>query len=151
MKQFGDNRVNLDMQLYLLKAKYPHGKGYIKSGKLVWHCTLNLGEEYGQYKIKLVYGLHSSPQVFVVEPNLYEITDGEEPPHIYVFNEHETKLCLFYPSSGEWSPNKHLSDTMVPWACLWFIYFNGWLATGKWYGGGKHPEPNKDFERGKVL
>jgi len=151
LKQFASNKVSLDKQLYLLKVKFPQGRGYIKKGKLIWNCNLDLGDEYGRFKIKLLYNLQSSPQVFVVEPNLYDITGGEKPPHIYVFNQDETKLCLFYPSSGEWSSNKYLSDTIVPWACLWFMYFNGWMATGKWYGGGKHPEPSEEVKRGKVL
>lgn len=152
VKQFANNWVSLGMQLHMLMRKFPLGKGYIKKGKLVWHCNLDLGDEHGQYKIKLLYDLHSSPQVFVIEPNLYELTGGAKPPHIYVFNEDETKLCLFYPSSGEWAANKFLSDTIVPWACLWLIYFNGWMATGKWYGGGKHPEPSHIAKkRGMVL
>lgn len=143
--------ISLDKQLYLLKSKFPQSKGYIKNGKLVWHCSLNVGAEYGQYRIKLLYALKSSPQVFVIEPNLFEVTGGIEPPHIYNFNEKETKLCLFDPSSNEWTSSKFISDTIVPWASLWFVYFSGWMATGKWYGGGKHPEPRESFERGKVL
>lgn len=151
MKPFFDKPISLDRQHYFLKAKFPQGKGYIKNGKLVWHCKLNVGVAHGQFKIKLIYDVKTSPQVFVIEPNLYEMTDGEVPPHIYIFNEKETKLCLFYPSSNEWTSSKYISDTIVPWASLWFVYFSGWMATGKWYGGGKHPESRESFERGKVL
>jgi hypothetical protein len=27
----------------------------------------------------------------------------------------------------------------VPWAYLWLFYFEHWLATDEWQGGGKHP------------
>lgn len=151
MKKYANDTISLDKQLYRLRKKFPQGKGYIRKGKLVWHCNLQLGEEYGQYKIKLLYDLYSSPKVFAIEPNLYELTGGIEPPHIYIFNEDVTKLCLFYPSSNEWSSDKYLSETVVPWACLWFMYFNGWMATGKWYGGGKHPKPKDNNVKGRVF
>jgi len=151
MKRFTDTAISLSKQLYFLQAKFPHGRGLIKKGRLVWSCRLKLDEAYGNYTIKILYDLNSSPKVYVIEPNLYDITDGIEPPHIYVFNESTTKLCLYLPSSGEWTSNKFLSDTIVPWASLWLMYFTGWLATGKWYGGGEHPDIDESFIKGKVL
>lgn len=151
MKQYTNTAISLSQQLYFLNAKFPQGKGFIKKGKLVWHCQLDLDELYGSYKIKVLYDIRTSPQVYVIDPNLYEITGGVEPPHIYIFNESTTKLCLYLPSSDEWTSSKFLSDTIVPWASLWFMYFTGWLATGKWYGGGEHPEPDESFVKGKVL
>jgi hypothetical protein len=35
-----------------------------------------------------------------------------------------------------------ISDTIVPWAVLWLYYFEDWLATDEWKGGGKHPDLN---------
>ncbi|GAA6171900.1 hypothetical protein NBRC116592_15700 [Colwellia sp. KU-HH00111] len=151
MKQFTDKTISLSKQLYFLQAKFPQGRGLIKRDKLVWSCRLGLDEVYGNYTIKILYDLNSSPKVYVIDPNLYEITGGIEPPHIYIFNESTTKLCLYLPSSDEWTSSKFLSDTIVPWASLWFMYFTGWLATGKWYGGGEHPEPDESFIKGKVL
>ena len=151
MKEFCNKDVSLSRQLHYLVGKYPNSKGYIKKGKLIWHCMLDLDEAYGSYKIKLTYDLNSIPKVFVVSPNIYELTNGVEPPHIYVFNQETTRLCLYLPSTGEWSRNQFLGDTMVPWASLWFMYFSGWLATGKWHGGGEHPDANESFIKGKVL
>ncbi len=151
MKSFTDTAISLSKQLYLLQAKYPQGKGYIKKGKLTWHCRLQLDEAYGDYKIKLIYDINNPPKIYVIDPNIYEVTNGKTPPHIYIFNEKTTKLCLYLPSSGEWSTDKFLSDTIVPWASLWLMYFSGWLATGNWYGGGEHPDENEHFIKGKVL
>lgn len=151
MRKFTDTTISLSKQLYFLKAKFPQGRGLIKKNKLVWFCQLELDDAYGNYTIKILYDLNSSPKVYVIEPNLYDITGGIEPPHIYIFNESTTKLCLYLPSSGEWASNKFLSDTIVPWASLWLMYFTGWLATGKWYGGGEHPDVDESFIKGKVL
>jgi hypothetical protein len=33
-----------------------------------------------------------------------------------------------------------LDQTIVPWAALWLFFFEEWLATDEWKGGGVHPE-----------
>lgn len=96
MKEFYNTDVSLSRQLLHLMGKYPNSKGYIKKGKLIWHCMLDLDEAYGSYKIKLTYDMNSIPKVFVVSPNIYELTNGVEPPHIYVFNQETTRLCLYW-------------------------------------------------------
>jgi hypothetical protein len=40
---------------------------------------------------------------------------------------------------AEWRPQLQLSDTILPWASLWLFYFEQWLFSGKWEGGGAHP------------
>jgi len=37
-----------------------------------------------------------------------------------------------------------LADTILPWASLWFFYYEIWLATGEWVGGGEHPGDRED-------
>jgi len=151
MKRYSNIAISLSLQLRRLKSKYPNSRGYIKRDKLVWYFLVQLDDAYGSYKIKIIYDLNNSPNIYVVDPNLHEITNGLEPPHVYAFNESITKLCLYLPSSGEWYKDKFLSDTVVPWASLWLMYFSGWLATGQWHGGGVHPNTNEQFKKGTVL
>ena len=33
-----------------------------------------------------------------------------------------------------------LVDTIVPWSILWLFYFEDWLETDEWKGGGMHPD-----------
>jgi hypothetical protein len=33
----------------------------------------------------------------------------------------------------------YIADTIVPWAALWLVFYEYWLATGLWLGGGEHP------------
>lgn len=33
-----------------------------------------------------------------------------------------------------------IANTILPWTSLWLYYYEIWLGTGKWEGGGDHPE-----------
>lgn len=67
---------------------------------------------------------------------------GELPPHIYPnFARPEfPRLCLFDPATDEWDGDKLIAETILPWAAEWLFFFEGWMATGEWLGGGRHPE-----------
>ncbi len=47
------------------------------------------------------------------------------------------------PKKREWRPQMQLSDTYIAWTAEWLWYFEDWLATGIWAGGGEHPRPRK--------
>jgi hypothetical protein len=66
---------------------------------------------------------------------------GEDVPHVYWdrVEPARSKLCLYDPAACEWSPADFIAETIVPWACNWLACYEGWLATGKWTGGGRHP------------
>jgi hypothetical protein len=53
----------------------------------------------------------------------------------------QESLCLFNPEKREWNPEQRLGDTILPWACIWLYFYEIWLATGDWKGGGDHPIP----------
>ena len=58
--------------------------------------------------------------------------------------QHPPRLCLYLPGKGEWTPAMRLDQTMVPWAILWLFYFEEWLGSNEWKGGGLHPGDNDD-------
>lgn len=66
---------------------------------------------------------------------------GRDVPHVYWDREAPARspLCLYDPAAKEWSPADFIADTIVPWACDWLACYEGWLATGDWAGGGRHP------------
>jgi hypothetical protein len=82
------------------------------------------------------------PKAYVLSPDLQALAGGERPPHIYDHIEGITRLCLFYPQSSEWTTQSWLSDTMVPWTISWLRFYEIWLITGKWEGGGEYPDTN---------
>ncbi|HEY1260489.1 MAG TPA: hypothetical protein VGF34_14675 [Stellaceae bacterium] len=83
------------------------------------------------------------PVVRLIEPTLQVVhpDTGDRVPHVYrdwVFPE-RSELCLYDPVADEWSSSALIADTIVPWACDWLACYEGWLATGEWTGGGRHP------------
>ena len=61
-------------------------------------------------------------------------------PHVY-FDDLDltlSPLCLFDPDKNEWTRNDLIALTTVHWAADWLACYEGWLATGRWYGGGRH-------------
>ena len=67
---------------------------------------------------------------------------GQLPPHIY-FNMADPpypRLCLYDPKERLWTPEEYIADTIIPWTIDWLFFFEGWLDTGTWEGGGRHPE-----------
>jgi hypothetical protein len=86
-----------------------------------------------------------NPQIWLVDPPLEPYTHfapDECIPHIYVDRAHlqNSKLCIFDPQSDDWDESKAIADTIVPWAIDWLVSYEGWHATGKWTGGGRHPD-----------
>lgn len=82
----------------------------------------------------------TSPDLFVLEPNLSVLASGKKLPHIYPHSGKDTELCLWLPGSGDWTPQMKFGETYIPWAAEWLYYFEVWLATGEWEGGGAHPD-----------
>jgi hypothetical protein len=48
------------------------------------------------------------------------------------------------PGEGEWTSAMRLDQTVVPWSILWLFYFEEWLVSNDWKGGGVHPGDNDD-------
>jgi hypothetical protein len=83
-----------------------------------------------------------NPEVWVVSPEL-EIRSGERRlPHTYLPKarpESQAPLCLHLWKDGEWSTSDYIAETIVPWTAEWLHFYEGWLVTGTWHGGGIHP------------
>jgi hypothetical protein len=80
------------------------------------------------------------PQVYLIEPDIRSLAGGRPLPHVYC--ENPVRLCLYLPGGNEWLSSMKISDTLIPWAILWLWYFEDWLISNEWKGGGKHPVNN---------
>jgi hypothetical protein len=87
-----------------------------------------------EYHVRVCYRAGDWPRVFVEAPGLARRADREKVPHTYAENE----PCLFYPTYREWSPEMPIALTIIPWLLEWLLYYEAWLATGEWLGGGVH-------------
>lgn len=92
------------------------------------------------YRIEILYKVGYAPIVRVVSPALIRLPDNPEGslPHVYGRASDPT-LCLYDPAQGEWDETMHLSQTIVPWSADWLACYELWLMTGRWTGGGRHP------------
>jgi hypothetical protein len=115
------------------------GRGTLRAGELIWTYTASPTPLSRTYELVIRYRQGGSPETHVVAPDLVALSGGRRLPHVY--RQKPTKLCLYRPSTGQWSPDKRLDQTIVPWAFLWLFFFEEWLASGEWKGGGEHPTP----------
>ena len=86
------------------------------------------------YAVRIECTTEAPPLVYVEKPELISRSDEEEIPHTYGKN----RPCLYYPPRRDWTPEKPISKTIVPWLSLWLFYYEIWLVTGQWEGGGMH-------------
>lgn len=95
----------------------------------------------------MVYKRGEHPNVFVEEPDLKVLAEGKRIEHLY--SQETVELCLWLPSTGQWNSRMSIAETIMPWTVLWLYYFEDWLATGNWRGGGIHPE--ETVQNGRVV
>ncbi|BAU38750.1 transposase [Acetobacter pasteurianus NBRC 101655] len=112
------------------------GKGKLCKSGLTWQYSVTPTPLSRQYKIRIDYSQNASPKVYVEDPDLVFLADGREIPHIY--SKKPLRLCLYLPDSGEWKRSFFIHRTIVPWTTLWLFYFEEWLISDDWKGGGKH-------------
>lgn len=146
--------LTLGAQFYALKARFQEGTGRIvnRNRTLLWECNISPGPFCREYRILLRYTIGSAPECIVLSPNLDELAGGKKIPHTYGHDAITKcrKLCLFLPKAKipegpyEWRPQLKLSDTLMPWASLWLFYFEDWLFSDEWKGGGAHPSSNEN-------
>jgi hypothetical protein len=74
------------------------------------------------------------PRVWVREPHLVP-----SEPLLETHRFSDGSLCLH--THDQWASDKFVADLIAPWISLWLTYYEGWLVTGEWEGGGTHPTP----------
>jgi hypothetical protein len=81
--------------------------------------------------------------MFVMTPDLRGLAGNDPIPHVYRHDGRGVLLCLWWPKRREWMPQLKLAETFIPWTEEWLWYFEDWLNTRVWAGGGEHPEPSR--------
>jgi hypothetical protein len=85
------------------------------------------------YTVQLDYEVLARPRVRVLRPELRLAKGKTKLPHVFAENE----LCLHL--LGEWRPDQRICEFIVPWISLWLYFYEAWLITGEWLGGGHEP------------
>lgn len=132
-----NKNISIHAQIGRLRYFFPdstyliirYGKGFI------WKVNLQPSNLSPCYEIKIEYVFEKNPDVFVTNPIPLPLADGEdELPHVY--DHTKQHLCLYYRRDKEWTPNKMIADTILPWISEWLLHYEYWLITGEWRGGG---------------
>lgn len=135
--------LSVAQQLVNLRSeRVPPGRGVMRAGGFTWTCTLQPTPLSREYEVRIEYRPRRPPKVYVDKPDLVALADGRRLPHVY--EQSPTRLCLYLPGSGEWHDRLLVAQTFIPWANLWLFYFEDWLASGEWKGGGEHPSMNEE-------
>jgi hypothetical protein len=124
--------VSLPQQAFALSDRFPGGKLTLRRGTLTWTGEITPTELSRTYLMRIRYRLGATPKVTVVRPVL-RLRRGEGLPHVYTGD----ILCLH--EDVDWAPTMSLAATIVPWTAEWLMYYEIWLATGNWEGGGEWP------------
>jgi hypothetical protein len=84
------------------------------------------------YRIEVTFTPGGRPKVAVLDPAI-QVPAGKKLPHVFPGD----RLCLHFPN--EWTTAMLIADTIIPWAAEWLVFYELWLATGVWHGGGHEP------------
>lgn len=105
--------------------------------KVTWRGTFSPTPLSPEYGVRVEYELGLPPRVYPVVP--LPCRDGVKPPHVYP----QGHLCLHQPKYRTWKPTLPVSQTVMPWAALWFYFYEAWMVTGEWGAREEHPAPGQ--------
>lgn len=126
----------LDQQSYRMQIRWPGFwiKRQRRQIEIIWEGTILPSPISEEYRVRVEFQWRYCPKVNVISPEL-RIRDGfKSLPHV---NE-DGSICLHV--MGEWQPWMLVADSTIPWISGWLYFYEMWLATGLWLGGGTHPE-----------
>jgi len=129
-------RLSVHEQFTYMRQIWPNFECKVRGGRLSCCGTVQPFLFNETYRVRISYCAGRFPQVFVDKPVLKRRKPAEPIPHTYEGD----RPCLFFPPDrSEWSSDKIIAQTIVPWLMTWLFYYEAWLATGTWQGGGIHP------------
>lgn len=126
--------IPINIQVRFLTSEFP--KGEVKSESLrhlIWEMNIVPTPNSVTYRVRIDYTLGASPRVYVIDPPFLKRAEGYNRLE-HVYDDNKQQICLFY--SGEWKPTMLLSRTIIPWASEWLLFYELWVNTGEWLGGG---------------
>jgi hypothetical protein len=132
--------------LFLKHSRVGQGRGTLGAVRLNWEYRERPTPLSREYTIRIEYDLLDGPRVFITEPDIAPLAGDREIPHVY---KNPLRPCLYLPGSGEWEPTMRLDQTIVPWALVWLFYFEEWLGSNEWKGGGVHPDEHRISDRNR--
>lgn len=121
---------NLEFHANSLRKCFPNGECVLSDNILTWTGELTPASMARTYLIELKYKPFIFPEVRILSTGL---TIPCIKSDIHMFN--DGRLCLHF---DDWNPKMSLAKSVIPWTCEWLLFYEFWLVTHKWCGGGTH-------------
>jgi hypothetical protein len=118
-----------------LKVKFPSFRILSMRNHLRCVGTLKPTPASDTYTVEIAYSVPKRPRVRVLRPELRLAAGRSKLPHVFEGNE----LCLHV--AGDWRADQQIAEFIVPWISLWLAFYEFWVLTGEWLGGGHEPAP----------
>lgn len=128
--------LTLDQQIYRMRCVRPEFEMtmHCRQTSVTWVGPIKPTPMSDEYTVSIFHKPGLPPVVKVLQP-LLRIREGATClPHFY---NHDHSLCLH--EAHEWKRTDFVADC-IPWTSLWLYFYEIWLITGSWEGGGTHPE-----------
>ena len=132
-------------QLMGLKEKYVVTKVHLMHNSFSCQIVVRPTPLSVEYTLKVVFEPDQKIpfSVYVVNPKPLKLAAGATRlEHVYG-DYQDQNLCLYRPRKNQWDGSMLLSETAIPWAVEWLYFYEIWVCTGKWLGGGEHPPCKK--------
>lgn len=94
------------------------------------------------YDIKICFHNSGRVKVYVIDEKLEVAKNREKLPHVY--SHEEQRLCLYSPIRRQWTNHKLITLTIIPWASEWLQFYELWIPSGEWLGGGHNEYSDPD-------
>lgn len=127
--------------LFLRRNPVCAGTGVLNAKGLSWDYRVRPTTLSREYVIRITLQKGGPPKAFVIEPDIQILAGERQIPHVY---RNPLRLCLYLPGSNEWLGSMRIDKNFVPWVATWLFYFEEWLASDEWKGGGEHPDPEAE-------
>lgn len=124
------------------------GTGQLHAVGLTWDYRDRPTPLSREYSIRVSFQRGEAPSVFVLAPNLSDLAGARQLPHVY---HNPLRLCLTLPGAREWTSSMRIDQTFVPWTTTWLYYFEEWLISDDWKGGGVHPNSGDTGQQSRHI
>ena len=133
-----ENKILTPIQQFsILRHEFPRSSGKVHCGAMTWLGDFTPSALSDTYRLKITYRLGQPPKAYIVSPKPLLLAEGANRlPHTYNYSDRKQQLCLYLPRTGEWRPSMVIAQTIVHWAVQWMYYYEIWVTTGVWMGGG---------------
>jgi len=102
------------------------------------------------YQVLLIWDFsQNNPKVYILNDEVHIVAKERIIPHLY--SQDKLQLCLYKPSYNQFSMNMSLCKTIIPWTYLWISYYEEWVYSDKWKGGGIHIETIQTDKKNSPL